>query len=178
MLIKGDEMQQLKTLIHSGININQGTHFTRITARAIVIKNNKILLMYTNRYEDYSLPGGGVDEGESIEQGLIRELSEETGAKNITVVKDFGLYEEYRPWYKNDFDIIHIKSYCYVCNIAGEFGKAKLEHYEQQNGMTAKWVDINDAIAHNERTLAKSEKQGLSILRETYLLKQIAQTLF
>ena len=38
MLIKGDEMQQLKTLIHSGININQGTHFTRITARAIVIK--------------------------------------------------------------------------------------------------------------------------------------------
>ena len=39
-------------------------------------------------------------------------------------------------------------------------------------------VDINDAIAHNERTLANSEKQGLSILRETYLLKQIAQTLF
>ena len=37
-------MLQLKTLIHSGININQGTQFTRLTARAIVIKNNKILV--------------------------------------------------------------------------------------------------------------------------------------
>ncbi|MBB1276172.1 MULTISPECIES: NUDIX hydrolase [unclassified Pseudoalteromonas] len=170
-------MQQLKTLIHSGINIDQGTQFTRLTARAIVIKNNKILLMYTNRYEDYSLPGGGVDDGESIEQGLIRELSEETGAQQISVVKAFGLYEEYRPWYKDDFDIIHIKSYCFVCSIADKFGKAQLEHYEQQNGMTAKWVDINDAIAHNERTIANSEKQGLSILRETYLLKRIAKEL-
>ncbi|WP_373293745.1 NUDIX hydrolase [Shewanella saliphila] len=26
------------------------------------------------RYHDYSLPGGGVDDGEHIEQGLIREL--------------------------------------------------------------------------------------------------------
>ncbi|KAA1156827.1 NUDIX domain-containing protein [Pseudoalteromonas fuliginea] len=171
-------MQQLKTLIHSGININEGTIFTRLTARAIVTKNNKILLMYTNRYEDYSLPGGGVDDGESIEQGLIRELSEETGAQKISVVKAFGLYEEYRPWYKEDFDIIHIKSYCYVCNIADELGKTQLEHYEQQNGMTAKWVNISDAIAHNERTLANSEKQGLSILRETYLLKKIAKQLF
>ena len=170
-------MQQLKTLVHSGINIDQGTQFTRLTARAIVIKNNKILLMYTNRYEDYSLPGGGVDEGESIEQGLIRELNEETGAQKISVVKAFGLYEEYRPWYKDDFDIIHIKSYCYICNIADELGKAQLEHYEQQNGMTAKWVNIHDAIAHNERTLANSENQGLSILRETYLLKRIADEL-
>ena len=170
-------MQQLKTLVHSGINIDQGTQFTRLTARAIVIKNNKILLMYTNRYEDYSLPGGGVDEGENIEQGLIRELNEETGAQKISVVKAFGLYEEYRPWYKDDFNIIHIKSYCYICNIADELGKTQLEHYEQQNGMTAKWVNINDAIAHNERTQANSEKQGLSILRETYLLKRIADEL-
>jgi len=31
-------MQQLKTLLHSGINIDQGTQFTRVTARAITIK--------------------------------------------------------------------------------------------------------------------------------------------
>ena len=142
-----------------------------------MVNSYNLLLMYTNRYEDYSLPGGGVDEGESIEQGLIRELSEETGAQQITIVKSFGLYEEYRPWHKDDFDIIHIKSYCYLCNIADELGKVQLEYYEQQNGMTAKWVDINEAIAHNERTLANSKKQGLSILRETYLLKRIAAQL-
>lgn len=170
-------MQLLKTMVHPGININQGSQFTRRTGRAIVIKNAKILLMYTNRYEDYSLPGGGVDEGETLEQGLIRELNEETGAQNIQVIKPFGLYEEYRPWYKDDFDIIHIQSYCYICDIDTALGQAKLEHYEVQNGMTPKWVNIHDAIAHNERTMSLSEKQGLSIIRETYLLKQIAQQL-
>lgn len=43
--------------------------------------------------------------------------------------------------------------------------------------MVAKWVDINEAIEHNERTLATSDKQGLSIIRETYLLKEIAKQL-
>lgn len=170
-------MQLLKTMVHPGININQGSQFTRRTGRAIVIKNAKILLMYTNRYEDYSLPGGGVDEGETLEQGLIRELNEETGAQNIQVIKPFGLYEEYRPWYKDDFDIIRIQSYCYICDIDTTLGQAKLEHYEVQNGMTPKWVNIHDAIAHNERTMSLSEKQGLSIIRETYLLKQITQQL-
>ena len=171
-------MRLLKTYIHPSINIEQGRQFSRPTARAIAFKQQHILLMYTQRYDDFSLPGGGIDPHESIEQGLIRELSEETGAQNIQVIKPFGLYEEYRPWYKDDFDIIHIQSYCYLCDTDKELGKAQLEHYEQQNGMTPKWVNIYDAIAHNERTMSLSEKQGLSIIRETYLLKQIAQQLF
>lgn len=170
-------MRLLKTAIHPSVNAKDPRQFTRLTGRAISLKDDKILLMYTARYEDYSLPGGGIDDGESIEQGLIRELQEETGAQNIKILREFGLYEEYRPWYKDDFAVIHIKSYCYFCSIDAELGQAQLEHYEQQNGMTAKWVNIFDAIAHNERTLANSDKQGLSIIRETYLLKEIAKQL-
>ena len=171
-------MRLLKTTIHPTINITHGCQFTRPTARAIVFKQQHILLMYTQRYDDFSLPGGGIDSNESIEQGLIRELNEETGAQNIEICSEFGLYEEYRPWYKDDFDIIHIKSYCYVCEINEQLGQAQLEHYEQQNGMQAKWVNIFEAIAHNERTLANSDKQGLSIIRETFLLKEIAKQFF
>ncbi|EWS99315.1 DNA mismatch repair protein MutT [Pseudoalteromonas sp. SCSIO_11900] len=171
-------MRLLKTTIHPTINITHGCQFTRPTARAIVFKQQHILLMYTQRYDDFSLPGGGIDSNESIKQGLIRELNEETGAQNIKICSEFGLYEEYRPWYKDDFDIIHIKSYCYVCEINEQLGQAQLEHYEQQNGMQAKWVNIFEAIAHNERTLANSDKQGLSIIRETFLLKEIAKQFF
>ncbi|MBQ4831981.1 NUDIX domain-containing protein [Pseudoalteromonas sp. MMG010] len=170
-------MQKLKTLVHAGISIESGEIMTRLTARAIVFHADKILLMYTARYDDFSLPGGGVDAHETIEQGLVRELREETGAQHISIGKAFGLYEEYRPWYKDDADIIHIKSYCYFCDIAQELGVATLESYEIQNGMQAKWVKIQDAIEHNERTLANSEKQGLSIIRETFLLKEIAKQL-
>mgnify|MGYP000330205723 CR=1 FL=1 len=167
-------MQLLKITTHPSISADNISQFTRITSRAIVLKGSQILLMYTARYEDYSLPGGGVDDFESIEQGLIRELQEETGAQNIKITGEFGLYEEYRPWYKDDYEVIHIKSYCYFCDINDTLGQAQLEHYEQQNGMQAKWVNIHEAIAHNERTIANSNKQGLSIIRETYLLKEIA----
>ncbi|MBQ4845696.1 NUDIX domain-containing protein [Pseudoalteromonas sp. MMG005] len=150
-----------------------GTQFTRQTTRAIVLDGDKILLLYTARYDDYTLPGGGVDSGESIQDALLRELQEETGVRQITQIEAFGRYEEYRPWYKNDFNVIHIVSDCYICDICGHFDTPKMEDYETANGMSPIWVDINTAIEHNKKTLANSQKQGLSLIREISLLEQI-----
>lgn len=54
-----------------------------IRAVAIVIKNNNILLMFRrqNGKEYYVLPGGGVEDNESVENATLRELSEETTIK-------------------------------------------------------------------------------------------------
>jgi ADP-ribose pyrophosphatase YjhB (NUDIX family) len=130
--------------------------------------------MYTERYEDYSLPGGGLDEGEDKIKGMMRELNEETGAMNIKNILPFGIYEEYRPWYKPDFDIQHMISYCYTCDISNTLGNSRLESYEIKNGMKAMWIDIDEAIEHNKNTMANSAKKGMSIERETYLLQRIA----
>lgn len=169
-------MQILKTHYHPDIpTLKNKTIFTRLATRSIAIHKEKILLMYTERYEDYSLPGGGLDAGEDKIAGMIRELEEETGAQNIKNIKPFGVYEEYRPWYKPDFDIQHMISYCYTCQIDQELGKSSLESYEIKNGMKACWVNIHEAIKHNEKTMATSAKKGMSIERETYLLKQIVE---
>jgi len=106
---------------------------------------------------------------------MIRELREETGAQNITNISPFGIYEEYRPWYKIDFDIQHMISYCYTCKIDRVLGVSSLETYEIKNGMEAKWINIHKAIEHNLQIIASSEKKGMSIERETYLLKLIAE---
>ncbi|MFT5846487.1 MAG: ADP-ribose pyrophosphatase YjhB (NUDIX family) [Psychroserpens sp.] len=50
-------------------------------------------MLYTEHYEDYSLPGGGLELGEDKTEGIIREIIEETGAKNITNIQPFGIYE-------------------------------------------------------------------------------------
>jgi len=173
-------MQLLKSTTHPDIkDINDRTtkSFTRKATRAIVINGDNILLLYTKRYHDYSLPGGGVDEGESITEGLIRELKEETGAHNVKNIAAFGLYEEFRPWYKSDFDIIHMQSYCYTCTIDDELLEPELEAHEVNNGMYPVWMNIHQAIAHNEETIANSAKKGLSIERETFLLKRIVSEL-
>lgn len=54
----------------------------RIRAVAILIKDHKVLLIHRkNEKEYFTFPGGGVEEGESIEQAVIRELLEETTIK-------------------------------------------------------------------------------------------------
>ena len=168
-------MQILKTHYHPEVKtLENKSIFTRLATRSIAIQGDTILLLYTERYEDYSLPGGGLDLGEDKIEGMIRELSEETGAQDIKNIKPFGAYEEYRPWHKPDYDIQYMISYCYTCEIDKELGSANLESHEINNGMNAIWINIHEAISHNIETMATSSKKGMSIERETFLLQLIA----
>ncbi|EMA2481632.1 NUDIX domain-containing protein [Vibrio fluvialis] len=171
-------MRHLHIATHPEVEpLSQQRILQRKAARAIVLDGEDILMLYTERYHDYTLPGGGVDEGEDILQGMVRELEEETGAQNIHNIKPFGLYEEFRPWYKDDADVMHMVSYCFTCKIDRELGDTNYEDYEIKNGMKPVWINIRDAITHNELTMAKSEKKGMSIERETFLLRLIAKEL-
>lgn len=165
-------MKHLHTATHFEVkNLDEGKTFKRLSTRAISLKGELILMLYTERYDDYSLPGGGLDLGEDYVSGMIRELVEETGATNIHNIEEFGIYEEFRPWYKDDYDIQHMISYCYTCSVDIELGETTLEKHEVSNGMKPVWININEAIAHNERTIESSAKKGMSIERETFLLK-------
>jgi len=170
-------MRLLKSTVHPSIESLDQPSFLRLAARGIILKGDKVLMLYTQRYDDYTLPGGGIDQGENQIQGLIRELTEETGAQNIRDVKAFGLYEEYRPWYKDNLDIMHMKSYCYTCEIDEQLGETSLEDYEVNNGMKAVWITVQDAITHNLNTIKNSDKKGMSIERETFLLLLIRDEL-
>lgn len=147
----------------------------RLATRAVVLKGQDILLLYTQRYDDYSLPGGGVEPGESLEQALKRELTEETGAQQIEIIEYLGAFDEYRPWYKQQLDVLFMRSHCYLCQIADELSVPRLESHEIANGMSVVWVNIFTAIEHNKALMASnSAKMGLSIQRETWLLEMLA----
>jgi len=165
-------------MIHKDIENIEGTIYERIAARGIILRGCEILLLYTKRYNDYSFPGGGVDPDEDLITGLKRELEEETGAQNIEIIKEYGLFDEYRPSHYDDSDIIHMTSYFYICKIGDELGKSNLESYEISNGMSAVWIDIHEAIRHNKEVIANKEtSMGLSIERETFVLELIAKEL-
>ena len=171
-------MRLLKKMIHRDIENIEGRIYERIAARGIILKGCELLLLYTKRYNDYSFPGGGVDPEEDLITGLKRELSEETGARNIEVIREYGLFDEYRPSHYDDSDLIHMTSYFYICEIDEELGKSNLESYEIANGMSAVWIDIHEAIRHNKEVIANKENSmGLSIERETFVLEMIAEEL-
>ena len=55
----------------------------RVSSRAIIIENGKVLVMFRRKIKDgkvkeyYVIPGGGQDEGETLEENVKRELKEE-----------------------------------------------------------------------------------------------------
>ncbi len=68
------------------------------------------------------MPGGAVDPGESVEQGALREVWEETGLQ-VRVVRLVGVYSDPRNYMITHYpggDIVHNVSLCFVCErVAG-----------------------------------------------------------
>lgn len=171
-------MKLLKELIHPELATREGRILRRHAARGIVLREEKILLLFTERYNDFSLPGGGIDEGEDITVALARELEEETGARDVRVKHHYGFIEEYRPHWKPEYDLMHMTSHFFVCDVAPKLAEVRMEDYEVANGMKPTWVSVSEAMKHNRQVMARQEKtMGQSIQRETFMLEKISREL-
>ena len=171
-------MKLLQELIHPDLITREGRTLRRRAARGIVLREDKILLLFTERYNDFSLPGGGIDEGEEITIALKRELEEETGARDVQVKDHYGFIEEYRPHWKPEYDLMHMTSHFFTCDVASELAHARMETYEIANGMKPVWISVADAMSHNRQVMGRQEKtMGQSIQRETFMLEKISQEL-
>ncbi|MBQ5917855.1 MAG: NUDIX domain-containing protein, partial [Lachnospiraceae bacterium] len=72
--------------------IENGTVGKRPSVRGIIIRDNTIAMMHSLKYDYYKLPGGGIEEGESLEETLIREVKEESGlVVKTSSIKEFGM---------------------------------------------------------------------------------------
>jgi 8-oxo-dGTP diphosphatase len=80
-------------MIEFGEQITGKEYKDRVSAYA-VIRNEKNEIAFARVGEEYYLPGGGVDEGESASECAIREALEEIGAV-ISIVREIGMAGEY-----------------------------------------------------------------------------------
>lgn len=65
----------------------------RVTCGAAVINDEQDILLIRGPHRGWELPGGHVEEGESIEEALIREVEEETGI-HIKILSFRGVSQE------------------------------------------------------------------------------------
>jgi 8-oxo-dGTP pyrophosphatase MutT (NUDIX family) len=50
-------------------------------AGGVVVRDGRVALVHRPRYDDWTLPKGKLDPGESFEEAAVREVEEETGVR-------------------------------------------------------------------------------------------------
>ncbi len=172
-------MKLLKEIVHNrNLNI-EGNTIYREAVRAIIVKKNKILMIYSRNNGDYKFPGGGGDSNETYEEALRREVKEEAGASILRIDKEFGKVVEYDSPLEKEYDVFNMTSFYYICTIDTVFTEQKLDQYEKELGFEAAWVDIDDAINANKFVINSNlHKKPRWIGRETFILEQVKERLF
>jgi len=65
-------------------------------AGGVVIRDGLVALVHRPRYDDWTLPKGKLDAGESFQEAAIREIDEETGLRTRLVRELPAVYYEVR----------------------------------------------------------------------------------
>ena len=105
----------------------------RVTA--IVTHGKNILLIYRfkNGEEYYVFPGGGVEEGESVEEALLRELEEETGII-ASLMMPLCVYKNDRLEY-----FFHVP----CSDVETKLGGPEVDRQSEANIYRLEWIPFN-----------------------------------
>ena len=143
----GEYMRELFVIDKKNYNPN-GSVGRRPSVRGIILKDEKIAMMYSKKYNYYKLPGGGIESDESLAQTLIREVREESGLiVKPETIKEYGCVRRIE---KGRFEDIFIQdNYYFICETEEVLVEQELEDYELDEEFVLEFVSISHAISVN-----------------------------
>lgn len=152
--------------------------FERPSVRGIILKEGKIALVHSLKYDYYKFPGGGCKKNEKHEETLIREVKEETGLVVIpSSIKEYGMVHRIQ---KGDYGDTFVQdNYYYFCDVGDQIQSQKLDDYEDEEQFTLEFISIEDAIKVNKNNhhSEMSKVYTMMIERDTKVLEMLLEEL-
>jgi len=132
----------------------------RKASRGIVLREGKILLTYEVNTDQWFIPGGGMEAGETEDVCCIRELAEETGYMVKVIDQYLTINEYYEEWL--------FVSHYFICELTGSANR-NLTEREMDVGLEPRWISIKEAMdifsRHQDYASENEMKRG-AYLRE------------
>ncbi len=145
----------------------------REAVRAVILRNNNLLMVQTNK-GDYKFPGGGIKNEEKHEETLQREVKEETGYLISKVKERMGIFTERNLDEFEEDSIFEMISYYYLCEVPENQTIQQLDDYEAELDFSPQWINIDAAISNNEDIIKnKNNDMNRWVYRETSVLKEL-----
>ena len=153
---------------------DQCTHsFTRNSARSIIIRDGKVAMIHSLKYDYYKFPGGGIENGESPVEAMIRETREEAGLiVDPESVKEYGYVHRIQ---RSDHDATECfvqDNFYYVCDVMDEMTSQKLDDYEAQESYQLEFVEPELAVEKNS-SAKNSPYNSMMLEREVRVLETL-----
>ena len=148
------------------------THtFTRNSARSIIIRDQKIAMVHSLKYDYYKFPGGGIRNGEDPVEALIRETREEAGLIVIPeTVREYGCVHRIQKSDQDDTECFVQDNFYYLCEAENELTSQELDDYEAEESFRLEYTDAETAIAKN-RDVKDTSYNRLMFEREARVLE-------
>ena len=118
----------------------------RVNSRAVIVDNGKLVTMFRRKIKNgekkeyYVIPGGGQEEGETLEENVIRELKEELNV-DIKILGYLGsrVYGDTLGHY----------FHCTIVNGEPKLGGEELERMTEDNYYEVRMIDLKELDSLN-----------------------------
>ena len=151
-------------------------HSTRPSARAIIFKDGKLALIHNGKFDYYMFPGGGIEEGESHKEALIREVKEESGLVVIPEsIKEYGSALRLSKSSHFENTVFEQENYYYLCDAKEEIDATEFDVHEIEEQYSLVFVSLEEAIRKNRQDDHGEENGGVWIERETRVMELLLE---
>ena len=158
----------MKTIDIVGENYFGAWEKTRTACRGIVIREGKLLLSYETATDQWMLPGGGLEEGETEEACCVREVAEETGVLIHPSQCLLEIDEYYEEWK-------YVNRYFSGTVMGSE--RIQLTQREKEVGMEPRWLPVEEIMKIFSRHAAYADtdemRRGMYLREYTALCELI-----
>ena len=153
------------------LDFNNSNIILRNAVRAVIVEDSKILMLYLEKTKEYKFPGGGVENNETAELALKREVLEEAGYNITNVGEKLGIATEYAMAKEGKNNIFKMVSAYYLVEVGDEISDQKLDEYEEELAFRPTWVEIAKAYDVNKNLIENKQDSTPWIKRETRVLE-------